>query len=194
MAILKGRAASSRRLQRHDFVPSPDLERARASGWQPKFLQPVDGAQSAEGAVFLTSGRNGEVVWVMSRYDEAAGAIDYVYMLAGRLVTRINVRLSGDGKRSLAIVTYRLTALNADGERLVDEFDRSFAPREAHWQEAINHLLKTGKPLVCPGHSAASQSSAGWNDWAAAENPGRSALQVQSEYAQSPRMTGSQGI
>jgi hypothetical protein len=121
----------------------PQLESTWAPPWKPRFLQPADGHQDAAGAVFLTQGHQGEALWVMTRYDTKERAIDYVRVLPGRLVTRIQIRVTATSPHSAAAdVTYRLTSLGSEGDPLIEQFNRSFPAERAEWERAINGVLQ----------------------------------------------------
>jgi hypothetical protein len=130
----------------------PKRESEWAPEWNPLFLQPADGEQLPEGAVFLTSGKHGQAIWTVSRYDETAGAIDYVRVAPERLVTRITIRVMAAQTGSTAQVIYRLTSLGAEGDALIDDFNATWPKQKAEWEDAINQLLESGRRPPHHGH------------------------------------------
>jgi len=113
--------------------------------WAPRMIFPTDRSQSEKGAVFTTDG----AVWVMTVYDPARRIVGYVRVLPGVTVTEIDVAVASAGPAaSEARVTCRLTPLSKAGEEPIERFRLHFPHQAAHWEEAINHLLTTGRPLV----------------------------------------------
>ena len=118
--------------------------------WKPAMLFPVDGSQSADGAVFTVPDPGAQnSVWVMSRYDAARRQIQYVRFIPGAAVVQIDIGVEPAGRsRSLAMVRYTYTSLSSEGDGLVDRFVETFPKREREWKKVINHYLTTGTPLV----------------------------------------------
>jgi len=111
-------------------------------GWSPEIIYPSDGGQ-AEGSVFTTNDRNSEVVWVMTRFDDHALEVAYAQVLpkmwAGEIIVRLHESSNG---RTQATVTYKRTALSAEGDQGVLAFGRHFPDQREHWQNAINRRLR----------------------------------------------------
>lgn len=120
----------------------PVREAEWATGWQPRFAAPFPPSQGADGAVFTTEGHGGESVWVMTAYDSAAGRIAYV-VVTPRLVTcelEIHVSPAGDSA-SRAEVTFRYTALEAEGNVYIEHWLGSFVGMAPHWEHALDARL-----------------------------------------------------
>ena len=132
-----------------DALPlfGPVREAEWAPHWEPKFLHQPRGTQ-AEGAVFTVSAEhNSGSLWVLTEYDLEAGRIAYVTIIPDRVLTEIKIRVTPDGSRaSRATVTYRKSALSADGNAVVNELTAAWAAHQPpHWEEAINKVLDRGK-------------------------------------------------
>jgi hypothetical protein len=111
---------------------------------------PGDGTSPSAGAVFTVAHPNGSAsIWVMNYYNVAERRVEYVRVIPGSNAARIEIRVSSAaGGHSTAEVSYALTSLSAAGDSAVDLFVETFPQRKPHWEQAINHYLRTGKPLV----------------------------------------------
>jgi hypothetical protein len=121
----------------------PEGERVWAGDdWNPQFVYPVP-ARDVEGAVFTV--RHGEhtAVWVNTLFDLKSGRMQYVYVLAGLLVTTIDVRLHAiDAGHTKVDVTYLRTALRPEANSHVvalGEHDREHAKV---WEGEIHRYLQ----------------------------------------------------
>jgi hypothetical protein len=124
----------------------PVRESEWSPDWQPAFVVPAPGAQSAAGAVFTSGGTDSPVVWVMTDYDPAARIVRYVHTLQGHAVTQLWIEVrEGSGHTSQADVTYRITALNDAGREFVTHFAGAFPGFKAHWEKAIGKALLAGR-------------------------------------------------
>jgi hypothetical protein len=123
----------------------PVREAEWAPTWTPRFLHPAAPAQ-VEGAVFTTDGPHGTLTWLLSRFDERAGVIDYEVLAPGYALTRISIRVAPGrtANTSDAVVTYRRMALAPEANTYVEEFERHFESQGPHWQEAINAAIAKG--------------------------------------------------
>jgi hypothetical protein len=110
--------------------------------WSPRILYPLDKSQIA-GSVFTTKHGDGEAVWVLAAYDEAALRIGYVIVWPGMCATKLDIALKpAAGNATEASVTYRQTALSEAGDQYVKEFAKDFAGQRDHWEQAIGARLK----------------------------------------------------
>lgn len=125
----------------------PVRESEWAAGWSPTFVVPVPPAQGPDGAVFTTEGHGGvRSVWVMTNYDTTAGHVAYVVVTPGVVTCELDIRVAADGPDTChADVTYRYTALGADGEAFIHHWLERFPAMPAHWEHALNARL-TGAP------------------------------------------------
>jgi hypothetical protein len=120
----------------------PVREAEWAHGWNPVILYPSDKQQQA-GSVFTTEGKNTDVVWVLTRFDERALEVEYVQVLPKVWAGQILIRLRDNGPvRTQATVTYRRTALSPEADQAVEAFVRHFPAQREHWQSAINQRLR----------------------------------------------------
>src|SRR5215211_5061563 len=93
---------------------TPEGERLWVPGWKPEYLHPADGAL-AEGLMFRTHHGAEVTLWLVSRCDRAAGAIDYVRVTPDSRMGTVTIRISDRGGSSDASISYSLTSLSADG-------------------------------------------------------------------------------
>jgi hypothetical protein len=138
--LLNGRVAEVTPL----FGPVREAE--WAPSWAPHFLQPTDGAQR-EGAVFTTRSSSGrERLWILTAYQPEAGSVAYVFVTPGFTVNDIKICVVADGdRRCKATITYRHSALSAEGNEEVDKLNQEWAKQQrVHWQTAINSVLAKG--------------------------------------------------
>ncbi|MEZ4647919.1 MAG: hypothetical protein R3E97_03890 [Candidatus Eisenbacteria bacterium] len=109
--------------------------------WSPEFLWPSPPAD-AEGEVFTVGEGADQSIWVNTRFDEAAGRVQYVYVLPGVQAVCIDLALSESAASSTSVqVTYRRTALGPTSNEHVlglGERDREQGPT---WAAAIDAHL-----------------------------------------------------
>ena len=114
-------------------------ERKWAADWQPRFVYPLPPAD-VEGAVFrVDAGAAHKSVWTLTRFDKAAGRVQYVYVLNDVLLTRIDIAVTrrGEGQSDVA-VAYERTALDPAGEEHVRKLAAHDSKAGAEWEKAIN--------------------------------------------------------
>jgi hypothetical protein len=126
----------------------PVRESEWAPHWNPTILFPPDRSQKA-GAVFTTpqhdqpGARPGDVVWVLTTYDETALRISYVIVRPGRSAGQLDIVLKAIGeKETEATLTHRLTSLSEEGDGYVRDFATHFPLERDHWQHAISGRLR----------------------------------------------------
>jgi hypothetical protein len=90
-----------------------------------------------------------DAVWVVSKHDRVNFEVAMYRIVPGILVSRFAITLdSEDGKTTSASVSYEQTALDKEGEKIVNEFTaESFADFMDKFTLAINHYLTTGKMI-----------------------------------------------
>lgn len=122
----------------------PVREAEWAMGWAPKFASPNPPAQDPDCAVFTTQGHGGEATWVMTQFDSTSRQVNYVVVRPKVVVVEIHIAVSpAEPGRSLAAVTYRLTALSAAGNEHIREWIEQFPHMAPHWEEALTSRLAT---------------------------------------------------
>jgi hypothetical protein len=121
----------------------PEGERAWAGGqWNPEFVYPRP-ARDEQGAVFTIQHGAMQAVWVNTLFDTDARHFQYVYFLAGLMVTVIDVRFTPRGADATGVnVVYTRTALTPEGSRRVEAFSEGDRTAGQEWQEAIDSCLK----------------------------------------------------
>ena len=128
----------------------PVREREWSPEWSPQFLAPAAPAQGPDGAVFTTEGTGtAPSVWVMTDFDAAARLVRYVNFQPGVAVGELSVRVTPAGaSASTAEVTYRFTAVSADGNDFIARWVAHFPHMAPHWEGALNARLAAlgGKP------------------------------------------------
>jgi hypothetical protein len=124
----------------------PVREAEWAPSWRPHFLHPQQGAQR-EGTIFTTKSSNGrDRLWVLSAYDVSEGRVEYLFVTPGFSLNQIKIRVVAAGEtQSRATITYRHSALAAEGNEEVNKLDPQWAEQQrVHWQTAINSVLAKG--------------------------------------------------
>jgi hypothetical protein len=120
----------------------PVREAEWSPDWKPVFVVPETPAQTPDGAVFTTSGATDETVWVMTSFDPTLRHIRYVTVRPGMVVTQLWIDVTAQTARtSLAVVTYRMTALGPEGMHTLTHFTTQFIHWPEHWQNAIGARL-----------------------------------------------------
>lgn len=126
----------------------PVREKEWAPGWEPHIVAPLT-SEVAEGMVFTVEQQHGTMFWIVTRFDPAAHAISYVNVTPGDLVNRILIRCRSLAANETEVsVTYQHTGLAAVGNQYVEsQNETAYAAKMRHWEEAINHLLTTGRQI-----------------------------------------------
>ena len=104
-------------------------------GWDPTLLS-GDGLE--EGTVFLTD--VGEpTVWIVVDFDRSARHARYARVAPGTRAGTVDVKVAGDGNgESVVTVTYELTALSEQGDRMLNAFDEgAYADMMTTWEQMI---------------------------------------------------------
>lgn len=82
-------------------------------GWSAEVLHSRSGLAET-GCVFRTRDEDGrERVWTVTRHDAAAGAVQFVQLVAGVAVIRLDIALHPEGSGTRAVWTYTVAALAA---------------------------------------------------------------------------------
>jgi hypothetical protein len=120
----------------------PEGERPWAGPhWDPQFIYPQP-AKDIEGAVFSIHHGHHSATWVNTAFDAQAGHAAYVYVIEGKLTTRIDVQLTPvDAATTSVRVMYERTALspsvNSDIAKMAED-DSKMGPE---WEQAIAKYL-----------------------------------------------------
>lgn len=115
-------------------------EKAWAPGWNPDFVWPRPAGDRA-GMVFRVAQGGRVATWVATAFDQAAGRVQYVYVVPEVMVTLITLTVRDRGPTTDVEVQYDRTSLSPDADRLVSAMaanDRSAGPE---WAEQINAYL-----------------------------------------------------
>jgi hypothetical protein len=124
---------------------TPEGERLYVAGWAPEYLHPRDGAL-VEGLTFRTNHGGEQTIWLLSKCDSEAGAIDYVRVTPDSRIGTVTVRLTpasapegalGDAATDVT-VTYRLTSLSSAGDHKLAAFEATFQDQMASWERSIS--------------------------------------------------------
>jgi hypothetical protein len=85
-------------------------------------------------------------------YDPVAFRIAYVWIRPGFVATELWIQLSAaDNGQTHSHIRFRYSGLSAEGNRLVEGYDRGwFEAKMRGWETSINHYLTTGK-LIASG-------------------------------------------
>jgi hypothetical protein len=125
---------------------TPKGERLWVPDWEPEYLHPPDGAL-AEGLVFRTRHGGELTLWLVSRCDRGAGAIEYVRVTPESRIGMVSVQLSQAGRAATeATIAYRLTSLSPAGDRTLETFAREFSGMLADWETRIGYAVNGDAP------------------------------------------------
>src|SRR5271156_6714544 len=104
----------------------PEGERCWAGPrWNPQFLYPQP-ANDVQGAVFTLQHGPHTSLWVNTLFDLAAGRMQYVSFIPGKLVSIVDVRLTALDTSSTSVeVTYARTAVSAEANDEVQAMGKS---------------------------------------------------------------------
>jgi hypothetical protein len=127
----------------------PEGERPWAGPhWNPQFIYPQP-AKDVEGAVFLVNhGHFGHghrsATWVNTAFDPQAGHAAYVYVIDGKLATRIDVQLTPVNAVATSVrVMYERTALSPSVNPDIAEMAQTDPKMGPEWEKSIGEYLKT---------------------------------------------------
>lgn len=131
-----------------DVTPlfGPLREAEWAPDWSPHFICPPRGVQR-EGVVFTTtSGHGRDRLWLLTAYDVRNGRVEYVCVTPSFTANEIKIGVVPDGEQHCkATITYRRSALAAEGNQEVAKLDAHWAEEQRiHWEAAINEALGKG--------------------------------------------------
>jgi len=121
----------------------PEGERPWAGAhWDPQFIYPKP-AQDVEGAVFRVHHGHHEATWVNTSFDAQAGHAAYVYVIDGKLATRIDVQLTPVTPQTTSVrVMYERTALDPSVYKDVGEMAQTDPRMGPEWEKAIADYLQ----------------------------------------------------
>jgi hypothetical protein len=110
--------------------------------WDPDFLYPRP-ARDVEGAVFLVQHGQHKSMWVATMLDFPAGHVQYVNIMDGAMVARIDIRLAPSGPGETAVtVVYERTALRPELNEHIRDLAKGDSESGPHWESNINDYLK----------------------------------------------------
>lgn len=116
-------------------------------GWDPVAVYTVSGVVEPD-CVFVTAALPKDAVWMVTRLEPAAGAVEMVKITpeVTACVLRISVVAAPHG--SSATVTYSHTSLGPRGDEFVAGFSEEFyLGFMRDWERRLNHYLATGELL-----------------------------------------------
>ena len=121
----------------------PEGERGWAGPqWDPEFVYPVP-AKDVEGAVFRVHHVHHSATWVNTAFDAQAGHAAYVFVIEGKLATRIDVQLTPvDAGTTRVRVMYERTALDPSVNQDIAEMAQEDAKMGPEWEKEIGEYLK----------------------------------------------------
>ena len=121
---------------------TPDGERLWVPGWSPEYLHPHDGAQ-CEGAVFRTRAGGEDTLWMITRLVPEIGEAEYVRVTPDSRMGTVSIRCAPEDPTATTVhVTYRLTALSAGGNHVLEAFGRDFDAMMSEWAAAVSGVLE----------------------------------------------------
>lgn len=117
---------------------TPAGEELWVDGWQPNYIHPRDG-RTEEGMVFTTGEGDELTIWTLVDFDRPAHRSRYLRCTPASRTGVVEVRCAALGQtRAEVWVSYKLTALNAAGERALESFEgERFAAMIDGWSMAI---------------------------------------------------------
>lgn len=117
---------------------TPAGEELWVKGWHPRYVHPSDGRTEA-GMVFTTGEGDDLTIWTMTDFDRSAHRSRYVRCTPATRTGIVEVCCSAlDHARTEVTVSYRLTALNAAGSQVLEDFvGERFAAMIEDWGREI---------------------------------------------------------
>ena len=128
----------------------PVREAEWVPGWEYRLIYSQSGV-AEDGCVFTTPNPDGpETVWMVTDYDPASLRIGFAWVQPGMVATQLRISLSANADGTTrSHIRYVYTGLSEAGNKEVERFDRTwFEHKMRSWEAAINHYLRTGKPIA----------------------------------------------
>ena len=121
---------------------SPLGERAWVPGWDPELLGPP-GASWEQGQIFRTREATGDAIWIVTRLERAAHAVEYHRVEPGRYVARVRVECRRVTDRQTEVrVSYVFLGLSSDGNADIAAMSaEAYAEKMARWTRWIGDSL-----------------------------------------------------
>jgi hypothetical protein len=115
-------------------------EKAWAPGWIPDFVWPRPATDCA-GMVFRIAQEGRVATWVATAFDQAAGRVQYVYVVPDVMVTLITLTVLDRGPTTDVQVQYDRTSLASRADDLVSGMATNDRHAGPEWAEQINAYL-----------------------------------------------------
>jgi hypothetical protein len=117
---------------------TPAGEELWVEGWKPTYIHPRDG-RTESGMVFTTGQGDELTIWTMAEFDRKTHRSRYFRCTPASRTSIVAVRCTElDKTRTEVWVSYELTALNAAGERALEDFEgERFAAMIDEWARRI---------------------------------------------------------
>jgi hypothetical protein len=117
---------------------TPAGEELWVEGWKPAYVYPRDGRTEC-GMVFTTGQGDELTIWTLADFDRKSHRSRYLRCTPASRTTIVEVRcVALDGARTEVSVSYELTALNAAGEQVLEDFEgERFAAMIDDWARKI---------------------------------------------------------
>lgn len=118
-------------------------------GWDPSLVVSASGVAEDDCVFVMPRNDADDAIWVITRHDASAHAVEFVKVTPGHTVGRIAIALASDGpQHTVAAVTYQYTALSDAGEAFVRDFtEAAYVDVMQRWEQRLNHYLRTGRML-----------------------------------------------
>ncbi|CAG4889465.1 SRPBCC family protein [Paraburkholderia saeva] len=117
---------------------TPAGEELWVDGWKPTYVYPRDG-RTESGMVFTTGQCDELTIWTLADFDREAHRSRYLRCTPASRTSLVEVRCVALDEASTEVwVSYELTALNAAGEQVLEEFEgERFAAMIDDWARKI---------------------------------------------------------
>lgn len=121
----------------------PVRETEWVAGWDPEVVFTISGVAEPD-CVFLTRDDSRCAVWILTRYDPAAGRLEYLKITLDVTACKISIALEpGADKTTEATIAYTHTALGPEGEMFVQSFTSAhYTAFMQEWERALNAYLQ----------------------------------------------------
>ncbi len=121
------------------------------AGWDPKLVVSASGV-AEPGCVFVTPAEPADAVWVITRHEPEAGAIEMWKITPGLTACRLTIRLRATAAGCDADVRYAHTSLGPAGDAFVASFTADhYRAFMQDWEARLNHYLRHGCALEAAG-------------------------------------------
>ncbi len=120
-------------------------------GWVGRPIFASSGVAELDGVYATGHAGEPDTLWVVTRFEPARHEIDFVYVLPGKQVVHLGIKVARlEPQRSSLSVRYVRTGTSDQGNLAIEKLGTSneFEAMMTDWERSMNHFLQTGSVLL----------------------------------------------